>query len=117
MTNEEIARGLREHAAELVRGGENLYRVRAFRQAAMAVLGLTDEVAELIAAGGPKTLERVPGIGKSLAGTIASLAMGCGHRPDTDHAVATYRRNDSMVLRAAVRESGRGSTSAERYPV
>ncbi len=74
MTNEDIARRLREHAAELARGGDNLYRVRAFRQAAMAVLGLTGEVAELVAAGGTRALARVPGIGKSLAGTIAGLA-------------------------------------------
>jgi len=76
MTNEDIARRLREHASELARGGNNLYRVRAFRQAAMAVLGLTDEVRELVAGGGPAVLERVPGIGRSLADTIAGLARG-----------------------------------------
>ena len=36
-TNQEIAQKLREHASELARNGDNLYRVRAFRQAAMAV--------------------------------------------------------------------------------
>ncbi|MCI0702065.1 MAG: hypothetical protein L0241_13360 [Planctomycetia bacterium] len=71
LTNEEIARKLREHASELARTGDNLYRVRAFRSAAMAVLGLTSEVAELVARGGSRELERVPGIGKSLAETIA----------------------------------------------
>ena len=76
MTNEDIARRLRHHASELSRTGDNLYRVRAFRQAAMAVLGLADEVAALVAARGPKALERVPGIGKSLADTIAELARG-----------------------------------------
>ena len=40
MTNQQIARKLREQATELARGRNNLYRVRAFRQAAMAVLGL-----------------------------------------------------------------------------
>ena len=74
MTNEDIARRLREQASQLARGGDNLYRIRAFRQAAMAVLGLPDEVASLVASGGPKALERVPGIGKSLAGTIARYA-------------------------------------------
>ena len=78
MTNHEIARKLREHAAELARGGNNLYRVRAFRQAAMAVLGLTDEAQALVAVGGPAALERVPGIGKSLAETIAGyVGSGC----------------------------------------
>ena len=76
MTNGDIAHKLREHAAELARGGDNLYRVRAFRQAAMAVLGLPDEVEALVSAGGQKALERVPGIGKSLAGTIAGLVRG-----------------------------------------
>jgi DNA polymerase (family 10) len=72
MTNEQIARKLRDHAADLAREGDNLYRVRAFRQAAMAVMGLPDEVETLIAAGGPAALTMVPGIGKSLAETIAS---------------------------------------------
>jgi DNA polymerase (family 10) len=76
LSNGEIARKLREHATELARGGNNLYRVRAFRQAAMAVLGLTDEVAELVAGRGPAALERVPGIGRSLADTIADYARG-----------------------------------------
>ena len=70
-TNETIARRLRDHANELARAGNNLYRVRAFRSAAMAVLALPAEVSELVAAGGPRELERVPGIGKSLATTIA----------------------------------------------
>lgn len=78
MTNEDIARKLREHAAELARGGNNLYRVRAFRQAALAVMGLPAEVGQLVAAGGPAALTRVPGIGKSLADTIARFADGSG---------------------------------------
>lgn len=76
MTNGDIARKLREHAAELARGGDNLYRVRAFRQAAVTVLGLTIEVESLVARGGPKALEQVPGIGRSLADTIAHFATG-----------------------------------------
>jgi DNA polymerase (family 10) len=75
LTNEEIARKLRDRATELARVGHNLYRVRAFRSAAMAVLGLSDEVAELVAGGRARRLEQVPGIGKSLAGTIAGLAV------------------------------------------
>jgi DNA polymerase (family 10) len=70
-TNQEIARKLREHASELARNGDNLYRVRAFRQAAMAVLALPREVAAIVAETGPKGLERLPGVGKSLATTIA----------------------------------------------
>jgi DNA polymerase (family 10) len=74
LTNQDIARKLRDRATELARAGHNLYRVRAFRSAAMAVLGLTDEVAELVASGTADRLEQVPGIGKSLAGTIAGYA-------------------------------------------
>jgi holliday junction DNA helicase RuvA len=71
LSNREIARKLRQHAGELAREGDNLYRIRAFRQAAMAVLALPEEVSELVAANGRRALERLPGIGKSLAGTIA----------------------------------------------
>jgi Holliday junction DNA helicase RuvA len=70
ITNQEIAQKLRKHATELTRVGGNLYRVRAFRSAAMAVMGLPREVAEIVAAGRTRELERVPGIGKSLAETI-----------------------------------------------
>ncbi len=74
LTNQEIARKLRDRATELARTRHNLYRVRAFRSAAMAVLGLPNEVSELVASGKASQLERVPGIGKSLADTIAGYA-------------------------------------------
>ncbi len=74
MTNGDIARRLRERAAELARSGDNLYRVRAFRQAAFAVMGLDNDVSQLVNTGGAKALERVPGIGKSLSETIAQIA-------------------------------------------
>jgi len=74
VTNAEIARELRTRAADLARAGDNLYRVRAFRQAAMAVLALPEPVSDLVATAGPKALERLPGIGRSLADTIAGLA-------------------------------------------
>ena len=77
MTTGDIARKLRERAAELARDGDNLYRIRAFRQAAFAVMGLEDEIEQLVTLGGPKVLERVPGIGKSLSETIAEFAMNC----------------------------------------
>jgi DNA polymerase (family 10) len=82
-TNQEIARKLREHATELARNGDNLYRVRAFRQAAMAVLALPEEVSALVAASGPQALERLPGVGKSLATTIVGYLR---HHPATPQA-------------------------------
>jgi DNA polymerase (family 10) len=74
MTNEEIARELRQHATNLARGGDNLYRVRAFRQAALAVLTLNEPVTEILSNGGRGALAQVPGIGRSLATTIDRLA-------------------------------------------
>jgi DNA polymerase (family 10) len=71
LTNQDIARKLRAQASELARGGDNLYRVRAFRQAALAVMALAEEVEVLVAKQGPRVLEGLPGIGKSLAETIA----------------------------------------------
>ena len=72
MTNQDIARRLRDHASEMSKRHENLYRVRAFRRAAMVVMGLTEEVSELIQSD-RRRLENVPGIGKSLAETIAGF--------------------------------------------
>jgi DNA polymerase/3'-5' exonuclease PolX len=74
-TNKQIAQKLRQHATELARAGDNLYRIRAFRQAAMAVLALPQEVSALVAAGGTRALERLPGVGKSLADTIAGYLI------------------------------------------
>ena len=74
MTNDDIARRLREHATELARGGDNLYRVRAFRQAALAVQGLPEPVETILTIRGRGALEQVPGIGRSLAETIATFA-------------------------------------------
>lgn len=83
LTNQEIAQKLRQHATELARAGNNLYRVRAFRSAAMAVLGLPREVTELVATGEARALERVPGIGKSLADTIARYSVGLVGKGDS----------------------------------
>jgi holliday junction DNA helicase RuvA len=74
MTNDQIARRLREHASEMARNGENLYRVRAYRQAAMAVLGLNHSVEEVLANVGRAGLANVPGIGARLAETIDDYA-------------------------------------------
>jgi Holliday junction DNA helicase RuvA len=82
ITNQEIARKLREHATELAKVRGNLYRVRAFRSAAMAVMGLPREVSEIVAAGRTRDLEGVPGIGKSLAETIAGYLSVPTNRQD-----------------------------------
>jgi DNA polymerase/3'-5' exonuclease PolX len=74
-TNDEISRKLREHASALAHNRDNLYRVRAFRHAAIAVLALPEEVSNILAAKGRKALEQFPGIGKSLAETIAGYVL------------------------------------------
>jgi Holliday junction DNA helicase RuvA len=69
-TNADIAVRLCRHAALLAARGENLYRVRAFRQAALAVMALETPVVEL----GTEALKQVRGIGESLAEMIGQYA-------------------------------------------
>lgn len=73
MTNDDLALRLRTHAAELSRQGDNLYRVRAFRQAAFAVMGLTAPAESLTR----EQWAKLPGIGNSLAEQLERYAK-CG---------------------------------------
>ncbi|HXX56805.1 MAG TPA: DNA polymerase/3'-5' exonuclease PolX [Thermodesulfovibrionales bacterium] len=66
MINQQIARIFNEIADLLEIKGENLFRVRAYRRAAMNIDGLPDDVASLP----EKRLLEVPGIGRDLAGKI-----------------------------------------------
>ena len=79
MTNAEIAQKLRSHASALAGRGSNLYRVRAFRQAAVAVLGLEAPATCL----SPDDWSRLPGIGASLAATLAHFAATGQWEPRT----------------------------------
>ena len=67
MKNVEIAALFNEIADFLEIKGENPFRVRAYRRAAQAVEGLSEDVAAVAARGG---LQEIPGIGKDLAGKI-----------------------------------------------
>jgi holliday junction DNA helicase RuvA len=71
MTNADVVRKLREHAGALGRSGANLYRVRAFRQAAVAVMAAERDVESVAAEAGPIGLQREFGLGASVAETIA----------------------------------------------
>jgi DNA polymerase (family 10) len=71
MTNHEIANRLQEHARLLRKRHDNLYRVKAYRFAAEAVLRLDRPVEELVQEKGRHALEELPGIGRRLAKTIA----------------------------------------------
>ena len=67
MKNAEIAALFNEIADFLEIKGENPFRVRAYRRAAQAMDGLSEDVAAVAARGG---LQEIPGIGKDLAGKI-----------------------------------------------
>ena len=74
--NAEIA-AMFDQAAELLEiGGENQFRVRAYRRAAREIEGLPKAVASLLKSGGD--LSELPGIGKDLAGKIADIVK-TGH--------------------------------------
>jgi DNA polymerase (family 10) len=74
--NAEIA-ALFDQAAELLEiGGENQFRVRAYRRAARVIEGLPKAAGALLKSG--RDLSELPGIGKDLAGKIADIAK-TGH--------------------------------------
>jgi DNA polymerase (family 10) len=73
MENATLAHELLRQARELAAQGENLYRVRAYRQAAAALFVLDRPVSDILAAEGVRGLRAVPNIGPSLAKTIAAL--------------------------------------------
>lgn len=72
MENQEIARKLDEIADMLEVGGENPFRVRAYRAAARTVRDHSVPIAELTA----EQLDSLPGIGADLAEKLATLAAG-----------------------------------------
>jgi len=71
MKNQEIA-GIFNHIADLLEiKGENPFRIRAYRRAALNIEGLTKDVAET-----PKDeLMKIPGIGQDLAGKIQEYVI------------------------------------------
>ena len=74
--NAEIA-AMFDQAAELLEiGGENQFRVRAYRRAAREIEGLPKAVGSLLKSG--RDLSELPGIGKDLAGKIADIVK-TGH--------------------------------------
>jgi DNA polymerase (family 10) len=71
--NTDIAESF-SHLADLLEiKGENAFRVRAYRNASRTVQGLSRQASELIDEG--EDLSRLPGIGKDLAGKIATIAQ------------------------------------------
>jgi DNA polymerase (family 10) len=69
MQNDEIAKVLDEIADMLEIGGENFFRVRAYRNAARAIHDTPPQLTDL-----PRDdLKKLPGIGTDLAGKLATL--------------------------------------------
>jgi DNA polymerase (family 10) len=75
MDNRTVADHLTRHADLLVREGENLYRVRAYRRAAQTILALEQPVRDLVARSGSVGLAALPGIGEHLAYTLEQLVL------------------------------------------
>ena len=78
MDNLAIAQFLLAEARSLAERHDNLYRVRAYRRAAAAVMGLDRPVAELLAETGVKGLRVRAGVGSSLAKTVAEFVATGG---------------------------------------
>lgn len=74
--NSEIASAFHRLADLLEIEGANVFRVRAYRNAAQTIEGLPESVATMIAHG--VDLSELPGIGKDLAGKITEM-VGSGH--------------------------------------
>jgi hypothetical protein len=89
-----MSKRLRDYALELEKEGGNLYRARAFRTAAGMLLMMTRPVREVFDEEGRTGLERLPGIGKTLAYTVEGLLrtgeLQVLHPPETQHEPEQY---------------------------
>ncbi len=65
MENVEVARVLNAYADLLDIQGDSPFRMRAYRNAAQTVAGLSQPVAQLVEAG--EDLRKLPGVGSSMA--------------------------------------------------
>jgi DNA polymerase (family 10) len=97
MDNLAIAQRLREHANHLDGQDGNLFRVRAYRQAALVVMGLDRPLSELIAEQGSEGLAALPGIGTHLAFTIEHLVRTGEFRTFEERASAGWRTGRTRV--------------------
>ncbi len=74
ISNQEIADTL-EHVADLLElEGENVFRVRSYRDAARTIRNLDRPVTALLQENGEHLLKNLPGIGEKLAGSIQEIA-------------------------------------------
>jgi hypothetical protein len=73
--NTEVADSLAEVGRLLAEQGANVYRVRAYEQAAATVRALGRPVAEILGSEGMAGLDKLPGIGTNLAHAIRDLVL------------------------------------------
>lgn len=106
--NTQVAGRLDEVAQILEEQGANRFRVRAYRKGAAVLRGLEHPVDELLGEGGLEALETLPGIGPSLARSIAQL-VSSGRLPMLDRLRGT---SDALDLLRSV--PGIGRRTAER---
>lgn len=83
MNNHEIAQQLAEVADLLEAQGANRFRVAAYRNAAENLRGMVRPLGEILNEEGVEGLDRLPGIGESLAHSIEVL-LKTGHLPLLD---------------------------------
>jgi DNA polymerase/3'-5' exonuclease PolX len=91
MDNTTIARRLTAHADSLGEKGSDLYRRRAFRRAAEAMLRLEQPARDILTETGRKGLAMLPGIGTSLAEAIEQLIQTGDFTPRQRHRRARLR--------------------------
>jgi hypothetical protein len=96
--NSAIARRLEEVAQLLEGQGANPYRVQAYRQAAETLRRLQRPVQEILAREGEAGLRKLPGIGESLARSIATI-VATGRLPMLDR---LRGESHSILLLASV---------------
>lgn len=71
--NARCADRLREAADLLEAQGANPFRVSAYRKAAATVLGLTEDIADIVERDGLPGLEALPGIGRGIASALLEM--------------------------------------------
>lgn len=102
-TNAEIARRLEEVAHLLHEQGANPYRVQTYRQAAETLRRLARPAREIVQDEGLEGLQKLPGIGESLARSIHTLVTS-GRLPMLDR---LRGEADPITLLASVPGSGK----------
>lgn len=104
LLNQEIARRLKEVAQLLHEQGANPFRVKAYQTAAQVLERLDIPIADIIAQEGTDGVQKLPGIGLSLARSIHTLAL-TGRLPMLDRLRGEM---EPAVLLASVPGVGEG---------